>query len=73
MKRNVYGNRSGISGLMDVRVFHRGRQAVPSMCQAMNGGCSHLCLLAPLPKGHTCACPIGIKLLVSTGSLVTSE
>ncbi|KDR24262.1 Low-density lipoprotein receptor-related protein 4, partial [Zootermopsis nevadensis] len=55
--------RSGISNLMDIRVFHRGRQPVPTMCQAKNGGCSHLCLLAPLPKGHTCACPIGIKLL----------
>ncbi|KAL3265566.1 hypothetical protein HHI36_009771 [Cryptolaemus montrouzieri] len=26
-----------------------------------NGGCSHLCLLAPYPPGYTCACPIGIK------------
>lgn len=73
MNCNVYGYRSGIPGLMDVRVFHRGRQAVPSMCQAMNGGCSHLCLLAPLPKGYACACPIGIKLLVSIGFIATSE
>nr|CAD7429648.1 unnamed protein product [Timema monikensis] len=58
--------RSGVSGLMDVRVFHRGRQPVQSMCRSQNGGCSHLCLLAPLVLGaqsHTCACPIGIKLL----------
>ena len=69
----LYGYSSGISNLMDVRVFHRGRQPVPTMCQTKNGGCSHLCLLAPLPKRHTCACPIGIKLLVSTGSLVLSD
>ncbi|KAF4523621.1 hypothetical protein B566_EDAN010130, partial [Ephemera danica] len=61
--RNRTVLRSGISGLMDVRVFHRDRQAVPSLCHTRNGGCSHLCLLAPLPVGHTCACPIGIKLL----------
>jgi hypothetical protein len=72
-KLNVMcGNRSGIPGLMDVRIFHRGRQPVPTMCQVKNGGCSHLCLLAPLPKGHTCACPIGIKLLVSIGFLQIS-
>lgn len=56
--------RSNISGLMDVRIFHRDRQFVPSKCRANNGGCSHLCLLAPAPHSYSCACPIGIKLLV---------
>ncbi|XP_054269003.1 low-density lipoprotein receptor-related protein 4 [Macrosteles quadrilineatus] len=55
--------RSGVSGLMDVRIFHRNRQMQPSMCHAHNGGCSHLCLLAPAPLGFACACPIGIQLL----------
>jgi hypothetical protein len=73
MNYNLYGNRSGISNLMDVRVFHRGRQPVRTTCQEKNGGCSHLCLLAPLPKQHTCACQTGIKLLVSIGSIVFSE
>ncbi|KAJ9594395.1 hypothetical protein L9F63_014185 [Diploptera punctata] len=50
---------------MDVRVFHRGRQPMPSVCQTNNGDCSHLCLLAPGSKGRTCACPIGIKLMVN--------
>ncbi|XP_068085893.1 low-density lipoprotein receptor-related protein 4 [Anabrus simplex] len=54
--------RSGISGLMDVRVFHRGRIPVPTLCRSQNGGCSHLCLLAP-SSGHSCACPTGIQLL----------
>ena len=27
-----------------------------------NGQCSHLCLIAPLPRGHTCACPTGVLL-----------
>ncbi|GLH14008.1 Putative vitellogenin receptor [Gryllus bimaculatus] len=54
--------RSGISGLMDVRVFHHGRVPVHTNCSSRNGGCSHLCLLAPKPRGYSCACPIGIQL-----------
>ncbi|CAG5849321.1 unnamed protein product [Menidia menidia] len=27
-----------------------------------NGGCGHLCLLAPAPKASSCACPTGINL-----------
>lgn len=54
---------SGISGLMDVRIFHRNRPKIKHQCSNKNGGCTHLCLLKP--KGHTCACPIGIKLGVS--------
>lgn len=55
---------SDIAGLMDVRVFHRNRMRnLKHACNNKNGGCSHLCLLKP--KGHSCACPIGIKLGVS--------
>lgn len=54
--------RSGLDDLMDVRVYHSNRQMVPSLCRSHNGGCSHLCLLAPLPAGHACACPTGIRL-----------
>lgn len=35
---------------------------VRSPCAVNNGGCSHLCLLAPPPKGSSCACPTGINL-----------
>ncbi|XP_067654975.1 low-density lipoprotein receptor-related protein 4-like [Haliotis asinina] len=48
--------------LMDIHVFHRSRDEVHTMCSTNNGGCSHLCLLAPLPRGHACACPTGILL-----------
>ncbi|KAI8440067.1 hypothetical protein MSG28_001491 [Choristoneura fumiferana] len=51
---------AGVAGLMDVRVFHKERITELSQCAKQNGGCSHLCLLKP--KGHSCACPIGIKL-----------
>ena len=54
--------RSGLDALMDVRVYHGNRYSVPSLCQSHNGGCSDLCLLAPLPAGHACACPTGIRL-----------
>ncbi|KAJ8919440.1 hypothetical protein NQ315_016538 [Exocentrus adspersus] len=51
---------SDMNDLMDVRVFHRNRKPIKHSCIYKNGGCSHLCLLRP--KGHSCACPTGIKL-----------
>uniref|UniRef100_A0A8C1IWU7 Low density lipoprotein receptor-related protein 4 n=1 Tax=Cyprinus carpio TaxID=7962 RepID=A0A8C1IWU7_CYPCA len=35
---------------------------VQTPCSVNNGGCSHLCLLAPSPKASSCACPTGINL-----------
>lgn len=35
---------------------------VESPCKVHNGGCSHLCLMAPNPKGYACKCPTGILL-----------
>ncbi|XP_068993611.1 low-density lipoprotein receptor-related protein 4 isoform X1 [Neodiprion pinetum] len=54
--------RSGISGLMDVRVFHRHRKTINTPCNKNNGNCSHLCLLAPAPRFYKCACPTGLVL-----------
>ncbi|XP_053242794.1 low-density lipoprotein receptor-related protein 4 isoform X2 [Podarcis raffonei] len=51
-----------LENLMDIHVFHRHRPSVHTACTVNNGGCSHLCLLAPLPKGHSCTCPTGINL-----------
>lgn len=65
--RTILG--SDIKGLMDVCVFHRMRPKIKSPCHVKNGGCSHLCLLRP--KGHSCACPMGIKLGVFIYSLIT--
>jgi hypothetical protein len=31
-------------------------------CEKENGGCSHLCLLAPR-RLHSCACPSGVALM----------
>ncbi len=31
-------------------------------CGRNNGGCSHLCLMAPRPPFYSCACPTGVKL-----------
>ncbi|XP_076470996.1 low-density lipoprotein receptor-related protein 4-like isoform X2 [Babylonia areolata] len=48
---------------MDLKVFHRHREKVDTVCSRKNnGGCSHLCLVAPLPRGHTCACPTGVLM-----------
>lgn len=50
--------------LMDIHVWDVRRQPYHSHpCEINNGGCSHICLLAPHPPHYTCACPIGIKLI----------
>ncbi|XP_026176007.1 low-density lipoprotein receptor-related protein 4 isoform X1 [Mastacembelus armatus] len=51
-----------LENLMDIHMFHRHRETVQNPCGVNNGGCSHLCLLAPAPKGSSCACPTGINL-----------
>ena len=49
---------------MDIHVWDPRRQPhKDTPCDNSNGGCSHLCLLAPYPPGYTCACPTGVKLL----------
>lgn len=49
---------------MDIRVWDPKRQPYKwTPCERNNGGCSHLCLLAPYAPGFTCACPTGIKLV----------
>uniref|UniRef100_A0A3Q2WR41 Low density lipoprotein receptor-related protein 4 n=1 Tax=Haplochromis burtoni TaxID=8153 RepID=A0A3Q2WR41_HAPBU len=47
-----------LENLMDIHMFHRHHNP----CAVNNGGCSHLCLLAPAPKASSCACPTGINL-----------
>ncbi|XP_048808618.1 low-density lipoprotein receptor-related protein 1B isoform X3 [Lagopus muta] len=49
--------------ITDIQVYHSYRQPDVSkhMCTVNNGGCSHLCLLAP-GKMHTCACPTNFYL-----------
>ncbi|XP_076273199.1 low-density lipoprotein receptor-related protein 6 [Rhynchophorus ferrugineus] len=50
--------------VIDVKVYSKERQILkPHACEINNGGCSHLCLLAPEPPLYSCACPIGIKLV----------
>lgn len=41
----------------DILVFHASRQSGWNQCAVYNGGCSHLCLGVPGPRGHQCACP----------------
>ena len=56
---------------MDIRYYHKFRPKFPDPCSVINGGCSHLCLLAPnfnkFIKSydnpfHSCACPTGLVL-----------
>uniref|UniRef100_A0A673NGJ6 Low density lipoprotein receptor-related protein 4 n=1 Tax=Sinocyclocheilus rhinocerous TaxID=307959 RepID=A0A673NGJ6_9TELE len=51
-----------LENLMDIHMFHHHRTTVQTPCSVNNGGCSHLCLLAPAPKASSCACPTGINL-----------
>lgn len=53
---------SNMGNVMDLKVFHRNRPEVSTLCKVNNGRCSHLCLLSPLPLGYSCACPTGILL-----------
>jgi len=46
---------------------------VRTPCEVNNGGCSHLCLLAPLPKGYSCTCPTGINLQSDGKTCSTGE
>ncbi|KAA0723842.1 Low-density lipoprotein receptor-related protein 4 [Triplophysa tibetana] len=51
-----------LENLMDIHMFHNHRTKIQTVCSVNNGGCSHLCLLSPAPKGSSCACPTGINL-----------
>ncbi|XP_071956512.1 low-density lipoprotein receptor-related protein 6-like [Antedon mediterranea] len=50
---------------MDIHVYSAERQKKSSFnpCTVNNGGCSHLCLMAPNEFHHSCACPTGVLLL----------
>ncbi|KAG1656301.1 Low-density lipoprotein receptor-related protein 4 [Nymphon striatum] len=64
--RNKIVHAQNLENLMDIHVFDENiRQHYPTPCTSNNGGCSHLCLLAPLNKGYSCACPTGITLIDS--------
>ncbi|KAJ2950571.1 hypothetical protein O0L34_g8817 [Tuta absoluta] len=50
---------------VDIKVYDGSRQLTPETdypCKENNGGCSHLCLLAPNAPGYVCTCPTGVKL-----------
>uniref|UniRef100_A0A671SRS4 Low-density lipoprotein receptor-related protein 5-like n=1 Tax=Sinocyclocheilus anshuiensis TaxID=1608454 RepID=A0A671SRS4_9TELE len=54
---------SGIYSPMDIQVLGQERQPnIQTPCSERNGGCSHLCLLSPVPPFYSCACPTGVKL-----------
>jgi len=52
---------------MDVKIFEPDRQQPgDSPCHHSNGGCSHICLAAPLEPRYSCHCPTGFKKLNKT-------
>uniref|UniRef100_A0A131YQ22 Low density lipoprotein receptor-related protein 5/6 n=1 Tax=Rhipicephalus appendiculatus TaxID=34631 RepID=A0A131YQ22_RHIAP len=59
--KSTGANRSRLLGQLkyidDLLVFHTSRQAGWNQCAVYNGGCSHLCLGVPGPRGFQCACP----------------
>ncbi|XP_033112246.1 low-density lipoprotein receptor-related protein 6-like [Anneissia japonica] len=50
---------------MDIHVYSAARQRKSNTnpCSKNNGGCSHLCLMAPNELHYSCACPTGVLLL----------
>ncbi|XP_032221271.1 low-density lipoprotein receptor-related protein 8 isoform X1 [Nematostella vectensis] len=64
---------SGLYSPMDIHVYQQQKQPkFSNPCGENNGGCSHTCLLAPLPKSHTCHCPPNINLLEDSATCNTS-
>ncbi|KXJ20847.1 Prolow-density lipoprotein receptor-related protein 1 [Exaiptasia diaphana] len=57
-----------------LRIYHQQKQPKGiNPCGSNNGGCSHICLLAPRPKTHTCHCPEGMELLSDGKTCNNSE
>ncbi|XP_059812923.1 sortilin-related receptor [Hypanus sabinus] len=50
---------TGLTGVMDMKVFYKGKTAGSNAC--VHHTCSLLCL--PKPNGKRCACPDGVKSL----------
>ncbi|XP_064624228.1 very low-density lipoprotein receptor-like isoform X2 [Lineus longissimus] len=62
---NTQSHAIHLFGPMDVHVLHPLKQPQgENVCEATNGGCSHLCLPAPVQAvKFTCHCPINFRLL----------
>ena len=62
---------------MDIKVFDPYRQVVSKHskppCLTNNGGCSHLCLSAPIPQGYRCSCPSGNSLMLFDRQMKSME
>ncbi|XP_033637179.1 very low-density lipoprotein receptor-like [Asterias rubens] len=60
---------TNLNSPMDIQVFHPQKQPnrTPNRCGINNGGCSDLCVAAPLitesSASYTCLCPNGVALL----------
>uniref|UniRef100_A0A8C7YW91 Low-density lipoprotein receptor-related protein 5 n=1 Tax=Oryzias sinensis TaxID=183150 RepID=A0A8C7YW91_9TELE len=53
----------GIYSPMGIQVLESYRQPyIRTPCSDNNGGCSHLCLLSPVPPFYSCTCPTGVQL-----------
>lgn len=53
--------KNNLQGLMDVKVVENDKIIDHNVCSTNNGKCSHLCLRNP--KGFTCKCPTGTKMM----------
>ncbi|XP_050708950.1 low-density lipoprotein receptor-related protein 4-like [Eriocheir sinensis] len=62
--------REGLAGLMDVKALP-GPPVVYDVCEENNGGCSHLCLRHP--RGYSCACPTGLRMVEGNSSICMEE
>ncbi|XP_055516540.1 sortilin-related receptor isoform X2 [Leucoraja erinacea] len=60
---------TGLTGVMDMKVFYKGKTTGSNACASKT--CSLLCL--PKPNGKRCACPDGVKSLVLPNGNVGCE
>lgn len=58
---------------MDLHVWSDQRQKCAfSPCSAFNGGCSHICAVAPPGNRTECRCPFGMRLSLTNGGRTCS-
>ncbi|XP_078282958.1 sortilin-related receptor isoform X2 [Rhinoraja longicauda] len=60
---------TGLTGVMDMKVFYKGKATGSNACVSKT--CSLLCL--PKPNGKRCVCPDGVKSLVLSSGDVNCE
>jgi low density lipoprotein receptor-related protein 5/6 len=74
-RRSIIENLPDLMGLKAATRVYQGSETdfLGNVCAQSNGGCSHLCLNRPQPRGAICACPMGLELLANGKECIIPE